>query len=96
MAGKNRAGFFGVIANGDDDMEVVADELVDGLGAVPGNIDADLLHHGDGLGADQAGFRAGENTSKCSPASCRSSPSAIWLRAELPVHKNRTRLHSLI
>ncbi len=32
-----------------------------------------------------------ENASNRSPASARSSPSAIWLRAELWVHRNRTR-----
>src|SRR5262245_22437257 len=35
-------------------------------------------------------------TSKCSPAMCRNNPSAIWLLAELPVHKNKTRLLDFI
>ena len=30
-------------------------------------------------------------TSKRSPAMCRSKPSAIWLLAELPVQRNKTR-----
>src|SRR6266699_3260713 len=36
------------------------------------------------------GFVPAENTSKRSPASWRNNPSAIWLRAELPVHKINT------
>ena len=34
---------------------------------------------------------ASTNTSNRSPAWCRRRPSAIWLRAELPVHRKRTR-----
>ncbi len=35
-----------------------------------------------------------ESTAKSGPPICRRSASAIWLRAELPVHTNRTRIGS--
>ena len=39
-----------------------------------------------------AGFVPADNDWNRSPCECRRNPSAIWLRQELPVHKNRTRL----
>src|SRR5258707_10766039 len=42
-------------------------------------------------GRTSEGFVPAENTSKRSPASWRNNPSAIWLRAELPVHRINTR-----
>src|SRR5579885_211193 len=42
------------------------------------------------------GFVPALSTSNLSPASCRSSPSAIWLRAELAVQRMRTRFLLLI
>lgn len=57
---------------------------------MPGNIDADLLHDGDGFGPHLAGFVPALSTLKWSLASCRSSPSAIWLRAEFPADRMST------
>src|SRR5579872_3181669 len=42
-------------------------------------------------GRTRLGLVPALNTSKWPPASWRSSPSAIWLRAEFPVHRMRTR-----
>ncbi len=58
-AGKDRAGFFGVIANGDDIVKMMSVELVKVLGTMIGNIDAQFLHHSDGFGTYDAGFGAG-------------------------------------
>jgi hypothetical protein len=39
--------------------------------------------------------RAALKTWKRLPATCRNSASAIWLRAELPVHKKSTRFNGV-
>ncbi len=58
-AGKDGAGFFGVVANGDDVVKMLAVELFDVFGAMVANIDADLFHRSDGLGTDHTGFGTG-------------------------------------
>src|SRR6266852_634648 len=47
-------------------------------------------------GRTRLGLVPALSTSKRSPASCLRRPSAIWLRAELPVHRIRTRFLALI
>jgi hypothetical protein len=67
------------------------EKLVDRFRPMPRNVDSDLRHCGDRFRTHMAGLRARRVDLERSPASCRSSPSAIWLRAELPVHRIRTR-----
>src|SRR5471030_65 len=47
-------------------------------------------------GRTRLGFVPALATSKRSPASWRSNPSAIWLRAELPVQRISTRFFSIV
>lgn len=56
---KDGAGFFGVIADGDDVVKRLAFEFGHVFGAVAGKVDAEFSHGGDGFGADQTGFYAG-------------------------------------
>ena len=60
-----------------------------------GDIDAQLAHDCDGFRAYHPGFRACTFHSNWSPASRRRRPSAIWLRAELPVQRIRTRVFTV-
>jgi hypothetical protein len=48
-AGKNGAARFGIVANGDYVIKVLAGEGVNGFRAMVRNIDAQLLHHGNRL-----------------------------------------------
>lgn len=57
--GEDGAHVAGVIANGDDPIEGLAGELIDVLGTVMGNIDADFREGGDRLGPHDAGLGAG-------------------------------------
>src|ERR1035437_3193379 len=59
FSGEYRADFVGVVADGDDVIELLTQEFVDGLGAMAGDVDAELLHDGDGFGAHFRGLRAG-------------------------------------
>ena len=58
-SGKERAVIFSVIANCDDVIEWLALKLVDVLGTVGGNVDAQLAHHGDCLRANMAWVGSG-------------------------------------
>jgi len=60
LAGEAGAGRVGVVANGDDRLDVASEKLVHVLGQVPGNIDADVGHGADGEGMNiTGGFGAG-------------------------------------
>lgn len=62
VPGTGGAGFVGVVANGQDVVELLIGELVHRLGAMTGDIDANLLHGFSGLGANSTrmGPRAGD------------------------------------
>jgi hypothetical protein len=62
-------------------------ELANVLRAMRRDVDPEFRHDGHRLGSHGPGFVPADITSKRSPAIDRSSPSAIWLRAELPVHR---------
>src|SRR5262249_22481227 len=47
-------------------------------------------------GLTRPGFVPALSTSKRSPASCSSNPSAIWLRAEFPVQRIKTRFFMVL
>src|ERR1035441_8574003 len=53
------AAFFGVVAHGDHVVEGLAGEVVDVLGPVAADIDAEFRHHGDGFRPDTAGAGSG-------------------------------------
>jgi len=55
LPGKDGAGLFGVVANGQNVIEMLPAELLDGLGMLAGNVNAQLAHDCDRLGADVAG-----------------------------------------
>jgi len=57
-AGKDRARFLGVVADRNHDIERLADELIHRFGPLVGNVNPDLVHHGDGFRAHAARFRA--------------------------------------
>src|SRR3712207_456671 len=65
------------------------------LGLLARDIYADLLHRLTARGLTWVASVPALMTSKRSPARCLSSPSAIWERAELWVHRNRTLARSL-
>jgi len=48
-----------VVANGEDVVELPALKLVDVLGTVPGDVNAELTHYSNRLRANLAGVRAG-------------------------------------
>jgi hypothetical protein len=52
LAGKDWAAFLRVVGYGQAVIELVAGEFVDALGALARNIDAQLVHRGDGFGPD--------------------------------------------
>jgi hypothetical protein len=56
---KNRAALFGVVADGQDVVQVLAGEFIDALGTVTGNVDAQFLHGGNGFGPDVAWLGSG-------------------------------------
>jgi hypothetical protein len=45
LPGKDRAGDVSVAADGDNGLDVLTDKLIEMLGAVMADIDADFLHH---------------------------------------------------
>jgi hypothetical protein len=53
------AGFLRVVANGDNEIERLAHEFIDRLGAMVRDIDADLAHDGNRFRTHVAGLRAG-------------------------------------
>lgn len=53
------AGFVGVIADGDDDIEFCVFEFVDVLGFLAGDVDTGFGHDFDGIGVEAVGFDAG-------------------------------------
>ena len=59
LSRKERAGFVGVGADGDDVVEGDVEEIIDALGTLLRDIDADLGHHGDGVGVEAVRFNAG-------------------------------------
>ena len=54
LAGKYRASLISITANGNDGFHLLLQKLLEGLGAMVGNIDSNLLHHLNGLGVDIA------------------------------------------
>jgi hypothetical protein len=59
LSGKDRAGFVGVGADGDDVVERDVEEVVDALGALLRDVDTCLGHYGDGVGIETVDFNAG-------------------------------------
>src|ERR1035441_2875628 len=59
LEGEHGAAFFGVVAHGDYVVEGRAGEVVDVLGPVAADIDAEFRHHGDGFRPDTAGAGSG-------------------------------------
>jgi hypothetical protein len=57
-AREDRASFAGVIADREDDIELLVREFIDMLGTVPRNVDAEFAHHSDGFGPHTAGSDA--------------------------------------
>ena len=55
LAAVGGAGMVGVVANGDDSLDVALEKLVHVLGRVCGNIDADVGQGADGEGMDGTG-----------------------------------------
>jgi len=55
LTGEHRACLIGVATDGDDGINGAIQELIKMLRAMPGDIDADLLHHLDGLGVNIPG-----------------------------------------
>ena len=55
LAGKHGAGLIGIAADGDDGFNVLIEELIEVLGMMRGDVDADLGHDFDGEGMDVAG-----------------------------------------
>ena len=55
LAAAGGAGMVGVVANGDDSLDVALEKLVHVLGRVCGNIDADVSQGADGEGMDGTG-----------------------------------------
>jgi carbamoylphosphate synthase large subunit len=94
-AEEHRAGFAGIVADGDNVIERLPLKFIDVLGSMAGNINSQFAHDSNRFGAYCAGFGSRASTSKASPASWRSSASAIWLRAEFPVQRMRTRFLSI-
>src|ERR1035438_1867555 len=58
-SGKERAAIFGVVANSEDVIELLALEFVDVLGTMVGDVDTQLAHHGDCFRANMAGVGSG-------------------------------------
>ena len=79
---------------GDYKIEALTTEGIDRLRLLLRDIDADLLQP-MASGRIGAGSVPAENTSNRSPASCRKRLSAIWLRAELPVHTISSRARAI-
>lgn len=63
-ARKNRTTLIGMIADGDDVIEIIAQEFFKGLGSLVRNVDAKLAHHRDGLGSNKSRIRAGAENFK--------------------------------
>lgn len=55
FAGKCGACLIGISADGDDGLDVLVEKLLEVLGGVAGDIDADFRECGDGGGVDVAG-----------------------------------------
>ena len=71
----------------------LAHVLAHALRALPADVDPGLLHHAHGQWVDRAeGPTPRCEASKRSPPCLRKKASAIWLRAELPVHRKSTRV----
>src|ERR1700676_396524 len=58
-AGKNRAALFGVVADGQDVIELLAVEFIHALGTVAGNVDTQFPHGRNGLRPNLARFSSG-------------------------------------
>jgi hypothetical protein len=96
FSGKDRTTFLSVVAHGNNVIELL-----------PGISSADFERCPEisipiwaidriASGRTDDGATPALSTSNRSPAIIRKSPSAIWLRAEFPVHRIRTRFLSLI
>lgn len=59
VAGVDGAGLLGVVADGEDVVEGLVGELVDGFGAVAGKVDAKFGHDADGFRPDEGGSGPG-------------------------------------
>ena len=57
-AWEHRTIFFGVVANGDDEVKVSIEILIDAVGCVVGYVDADFTHGANGEGVDRCGADA--------------------------------------
>jgi hypothetical protein len=89
-AGEDGEGVVGLVADGDDVVEGLAQVALQGLKFLPGDARAELGHRLYGFGSHEGDLRPALMTSKRSPARCRSRPSTIRERVELWVHRNRT------
>lgn len=89
-ARKDWTTLFGVVAYGDDVLDGRTEILGGVFRCLTGDVDADLMHDFDGERIHSLGVMPALNTSRRSFARWRRYPSAIWLRAELPVQRNRT------
>ena len=88
---EDRALLFRSVTNGDDVVEFLIQELLHIFRCLASDINSDFFHHFNVRGCTPFGLVPALTTSNRSFAALRNSPSAIWLRAELPVHKKRTR-----
>ena len=68
FAGKDRANFIRVFADGDDEIEFLSDKFVYVFRAMAGNINADFVHCLNRFGADEAGFGSSTEDFKIFPA----------------------------
>ena len=55
---EDRTIFFGVVANGDDEIEIAIEILIDAVGCVVGDVDADFTHGANGQWVDRCGADA--------------------------------------
>src|SRR6187401_3475921 len=80
---KDRAALAGLVADRDHPVPRLADELSDALAAVAADVDAQVRHHGDRLGADGCDLCAGAGDLETVPgpraehALCHLRPSRI-------------------
>ena len=67
LAGKDRATLVGIVTDGEDVVEMLANKFVHALGTVGGDVDAELTHCGNRFGSNPA--RRGSGAEHLKPVS---------------------------
>ena len=86
-----RAHLANAVAQGDDRVEPLSDELVEVLGAIGADVDATLRKDTDRIGMERLRMASSARRADRAADIRSSSASAIWDRALFPVHRNSTR-----